>query len=249
LKGLIIPDIQAKPTKRLPKFVPALCKLIRVEKPNFIVQLGDLWDMPSLSSYDTGKKSAEGKRLTADIKAGCDIADAITTAAPSSCKLIYTEGNHEYRIKRYENDNASLAGSLFSPTDYMFGLGWDAYEFLEVAMHSGISFSHFFPRTSKGTTTAASSRNGPASARAMVLANMTTCIAGHKQGLDTYMHCLQDRTYRGIIAGSCYSHNEGYHSPQGHTYWRGVLCLDNVTKKGDFDLREISMQNMLHKYK
>jgi hypothetical protein len=247
---LVIPDLQAKPGQRL-RHVYWLAEYIKAKQPDVIVQLGDLWDIPSLSSYDVGKKSAEGKRLCLDVDIGMKavriIEEAIASIPGYKPKKIFTEGNHEYRIRRYENDHPALAGSLFNPVDYMADLGWDAYPFLAVAKQSGISFSHFFPRTSKGTTSAASQRNGASSATAMVKANMTSCIAGHKQGLDTYIHNLQDHRVRGIIAGSFYEHNEGYHSPQGNSYWRGVLMLNNV-KNGDYDLTEVSIDYLRRRY-
>ena len=245
---LVIPDIQAKPGHSL-KHLGYLASFIKEKRPDCIVQLGDLWDIPSLSSYDRGKKAAEGKRLVADVRIGQLAAQMITPNIRGyRPKLIYTEGNHEYRIQRYENDYPELEGALFSPVDYMDDLGWESYPFLQVAQWRGISFSHFFPRTATGTTSAASQRNGASSALAMVRANMTTCIAGHKQGLDSAIFTLNDHRKRGIIAGSFYSHNEGYHSAQGHNYWRGVLMLNNV-KKGDFDLTEVSLGYLRRKYK
>ena len=247
---LVIPDIQAAPGRSV-KHIQWLAKYIAAKKPDCIVQLGDLWDIPSLSSYDVGKRSAENKRLCMDVDAGMVVVNIIEQAIKSvkgyKPKKIFVEGNHEHRIRRYENDYPALTGSLFSPVDYMADLGWEAHTFLRVAKYGGISFSHFFPRTIKGTTSAASQRNGPASASAMVRANMTSCIAGHKQGLDVYIHNLNDSRVRGIIAGSFYLHNEGYHSPQGNSYWRGVLMLNNV-KNGDYDLTEVSIDYLRKKY-
>ena len=247
---LVVPDLQVKPSQSM-KHLHWLAGYIKAKKPDCIVQLGDLWDIPSLSSYDIGKKTAENKRLCLDVDAGMMavhiIEEAIRSCKGYSPKKIYVEGNHEYRIKRYENDYPALAGSLFSPVDYMAGQGWDAFPFLQVTKFAGISFSHFFPRTIKGNTSAASQRNGPSSASAMVRANMTSCIAGHKQGLDVYIHNLDSHRVRGIIAGSFYTHNEGYHSPQGNSYWRGVLMLNNV-KNGDYDLTEVSIDYLRKKY-
>lgn len=130
---LVIPDIQAKPGQSY-KHLEALQRFIAKKRPSCIVQLGDLWDIPSLSSYDVGKKSAEGKRLVADINAGKKAVDLITPKIRGyKPKLIYTEGNHEYRIRRYENDYPALEGSLFCPVAYMESQGWDSYPFLAVA--------------------------------------------------------------------------------------------------------------------
>ena len=68
---LVIPDTQVKPgvpTDNLRWF-----GLYAAEKmPDVIVHLGDHWDMPSLSSYDKGKRAMEGRRYRADVQAGND---------------------------------------------------------------------------------------------------------------------------------------------------------------------------------
>jgi len=244
---LIIPDIQAKPAHKL-VHLRWLASYIRSKRPDCIVQMGDLGDFPSLSSYDRGRRAAENRRLDADVRAFERAAQLITPKIRGyNTKLIFTEGNHEDRIRRFENDNAELSGSLFSPTEHMASLGWESHQFLEVATWQGVSFSHFFPRTMQGTTTAGSSRNGASTALAMTKANMTSCVAGHKQGLDTAIYNLQGKRIRGIIAGSFYLHDEGYHTPQGHSYWRGVLMLNNV-RQGDYDLTEVSIDYLRRKY-
>jgi hypothetical protein len=70
LKILVVPDLQVKPGLKL-DHVTHISKYIRDKKPDVVVQIGDLWDFPSLSSYDKGKKSAEGRRVDADFEAGC----------------------------------------------------------------------------------------------------------------------------------------------------------------------------------
>jgi len=241
---LVIPDIQAKPGQKL-RHLEHLAKFIRKIKPDCIVQLGDLWDYPSLSSYDRKKKASEGKRLIADHNIGCKAARMITPR--HNCRLIFTKGNHEYRVDLYENDYPELEGALPNCMSYMTSLGWEAYGFLDVVKVRGVSFSHFFPRASTGNVTASSQRNGASTALNMLKANMTSCVAGHKQGLDSALFNAPDGRKRGIIAGSFYTHDEKYLGPQGNNYWRGVLLLNNV-KNGDFDLTEVSLEYLRKKY-
>jgi hypothetical protein len=40
------------------------------KKPDRIIHIGDHWDMPSLSSFDVGKKAFEGRTYASDIQAG-----------------------------------------------------------------------------------------------------------------------------------------------------------------------------------
>ena len=68
VRHLIIPDVQAKYGEDF-TFLKKIGTYIVEKKPNVIIQLGDFSDMESLSSYDQGKKSFEGKRYTKDIEA------------------------------------------------------------------------------------------------------------------------------------------------------------------------------------
>ena len=68
---LVIPDTQVKPGVPTDN-IRWIGQYIADTRPDVIVNLGDFWDMPSLSSYDKGKKTFEGRRYKADIKAGND---------------------------------------------------------------------------------------------------------------------------------------------------------------------------------
>ena len=65
---LVIPDTQVKEGVSL-DHLRWLGNYIVSKRPDIIVHIGDHADMPSLSSYDVGKKSFEGRRYTNDIEA------------------------------------------------------------------------------------------------------------------------------------------------------------------------------------
>lgn len=68
-KHFILPDTQVKPGVLLNHFqwaADAICEYM----PHVLVHLGDHWDMPSLSQWDKGKMSAEGRAYEDDIQAG-----------------------------------------------------------------------------------------------------------------------------------------------------------------------------------
>ena len=66
IKIAVIPDTQVKKGVPIDHLLYA-GKYIAEKKPDVIVHIGDHWDMPSLSSYDKGKKSFEGRRYKDDI--------------------------------------------------------------------------------------------------------------------------------------------------------------------------------------
>lgn len=75
-KHLVIPDVQFKPGNDT-KFLEAIGNYIVEKRPDVVVNLGDFADMPSLSSYDVGTKSFEGRRYKDDIAASVQAMEAL----------------------------------------------------------------------------------------------------------------------------------------------------------------------------
>ena len=71
MKHMIIPDTQVKPGSSL-KHLEWAGQYAVEKKPDVIVHIGDHWDMPSLSSWDVGKKSFEGRRYVHDVESGIE---------------------------------------------------------------------------------------------------------------------------------------------------------------------------------
>ena len=96
---LVIGDPHAHPDYDNKRFT-VLGKYIAREKPDVIVCIGDMADMPSLSSYDRGTKGFEGKRYNKDIKAVLDAQDKLLTpiakARGYNPVLHMCMGNFEY---------------------------------------------------------------------------------------------------------------------------------------------------------
>lgn len=248
---LVIPDTQCKPGDDL-MHIEALNRYILDKRPDNIVQLGDWFDFPSLSLYDKGKKAAEGRRLTDDWEIGClalaVLMDGWEENDYNPERLIFTAGNHEYRVDRHGEEYPALSGSLPDYLGFFEDMGWEAYPFLEPVELEGIMFSHFFPKNSKGGVSAGSARNGASSAMAQLRNNMTSCIAGHKQGMDSATYPTAKGRLRSEIVGSFYQHDEDYMGPQGNSYWRGVLMLHEVDGLGDYLRGEVSLDYLMRRY-
>lgn len=246
-KILVIPDVQAKPGHDF-AYLRKLGQYIVEKKPDTIICLGDFADMPSLSSYDVGKKIFEGRRYKSDIVASKTAMQ--TLLAPLDAyksdnkaynpKMVMLYGNHEHRINRAVNDDPKLDGVLSLDDLEYEKFGWITVPFLEVHVEEGVAFSHYF-------TTGLAGR--PAStASAQLNKKHMSCIAGHQQGLQIATAYRADgQPITSIIAGSFYEHNEDYMSPQGNKHWRGVLMLHEV-KDGAFDLMPVSLNYLNKKY-
>jgi hypothetical protein len=251
-KHLIIPDAQIRPGDDY-KFLEAIGNYIIAKKPDVIVNLGDFADMPSLSSYDVGKKSFEGRRYIKDVEAVKDAQEIllrplcdyqrrqnINKKKVYSPKLVLTLGNHENRIDRAVNLDPKLEGVLDKEHLCYSEYGWEVHPFLSVVVLDGVAYSHYFTSGVLGrpATTAAAQLNK----------KHMSCIAGHQQGLQIHMAQRADgNRLTSIIAGSCYEHDEDYLGPQGNKHWRGILMLHEV-EDGSFDHMPVSLEYLKKKY-
>jgi hypothetical protein len=244
IKIAIVPDLQIRPGLNL-DHCTWISKYLGAKQPDVIVNLGDLWDFPSLSSFDKGKRAAENRRVGVDFTAGCNGVERLMEYVKHKPRWVFTEGNHCERLKRYANDIPEL-DTLPDPCAYLEDLGWETYPFLKPVRIGGVAFAHIFPKNAQGRETAAGQRMGPPSAHAMIKANMESCVMGHRQGLETAIFHTGRRTYRGIIAGSAYRHNESYLGPT-QNYWRGILMAHEV-RDGNFSLMEVTLNYLQGQY-
>lgn len=249
---LVLPDVQVKPGNDL-TFLNNIGKYIVEKKPDTVVCIGDFADMPSLSSYDVGKKSFEGRRYKADIDATHAAMVALlsplwefNTKAKKghreryNPRLVLTLGNHEDRISRVVNGDPKLEGTIGLSDLRYEEFGWDVYPFLEPVVLDGICYSHYFVTGVAGRPST--------TAQAQLAKQHMSCIAGHQQGLQiATAHRADGKRLTSIIAGSCYEHDEDYLGFQGNRHWRGFLMLHEVND-GQFDLMPVSLNYINNKY-
>ena len=253
-KILVIPDMQIKPNIDL-RFVYAIGRYILDKRPDIVINLGDMADMPSLSSYDKGKKSHEGKRYLNDVesvitaqKVLFDPINAYNDSLPKSRKAeiynpltIFLEGNHEKRIDTATELNAVLDGSLDLRKDLKLDDYWDkVFEFLQVVTVQGIAFSHYFTTGVMG--------KAAGTAQAQLKKVHMSCIAGHQPGRQTFTEKAADgRLLTSMIIGSSYDYNLDYMGVQGNKHWRGIVMLHSAID-GEFDEVYVPTKYLMQKY-
>lgn len=251
-RHLIIPDTQIRPGVSV-DHISWIAQYAIDKRPDVLVILGDWADMSSLSSYDKGTKSFEGRTYRDDILAANDALQMLMAPIDTEIKKrasghrtrwnlrkIVTLGNHENRINRAIETQRELDG-LISTDDLFFKQwGFEVYPFLEVAAVDGIAYSHYFVSGVMGRPVT--------SARALLQKKYMSCIAGHQQGYDVAT------AYRGdgaritaIIAGSCYLHDESYLNPQSNKHYRGLVMLNEVNN-GEFDEMKVSLGYLKDRY-
>ncbi len=252
MKHLVIPDVQIKPGNDT-KFLSSIGNYIVAKKPDVVLCIGDFADMPSLSSYDVGKKSFEGRRYRDDIQATHQGMEALLAPLKTHNarmrrgkhsqyvpRLILTMGNHENRITRATNNDPKLDGTIGIEDLKYAEYGWEVHEFLKPVVVDGVAYCHYF-------TTGLLGR--PCSSANMQLTKKhMSCIAGHQQGLQIATgHRADGKRLTSVIAGSCYEHDEVYLGPQGNKHWRGILMLHEVVD-GEFDLMPVSLKFLKERY-
>lgn len=237
---LVIPDTQLKPGVPMEHMTWA-GKYAAEKRPDIIVHIGDAADMHSLSSYDKGKKSFEGRRYKADIAAahhGMELfSNELAKENGYDPDMRLTYGNHCHRITRAVENQPELEG-VISLDDLKFEeLGWRTHPFLEIVELQGIEFSHYFatgPKLLAASTAAAIMRR-----------RQTSAVAGHNQAFDMVVHPVTGKI--AMMVGAFYQHQEDYLGPQGQAQRLQIVML-NEAKDGHFDPMLVSLNYLKRKY-
>lgn len=252
MKHLVIPDCQVKPGHDL-SYLNWIGKYIVDKQPEVVVCLGDFADMPSLSSYDVGTKSFEGRRYKSDIEAshlGMEI--LLRPIRPYNAKaakghrqrylprFVLTLGNHENRINKVTNSDPKLDGTISIEDLKYKEYGWEVHKFLDVVVIDGIAYSHYFCSGVMGRPCT--------TATAQLTKKHQSCVSGHQQGFQIATANRADGTrLTSIIAGSSYPHDEEYLNGQTNNHWRGILMLHGV-ENGEFDCVPVPLRYLRNKY-
>jgi hypothetical protein len=243
-RHFIIPDRQAKPG------VPMdhnrwIGYAIQDYQPDVVVDIGDNADFPSMSMHTaSGSMDKEGRRLIQDIEAANE-AERILREAMEGYKpkrMVRLRGNHEIRLMRYVDANPVLQGLV--GLHLLDDQGWEVIPYFNGSPQAveidGIQYAHFFanPNTGKpigGTIANRLSKIG------------SSFVQGHVQGLlQGNVQYATGLIRHGIVAGSCYLHDEEYKG-MANAHWRGVVVLNEV-RNGQFCEMPLTLDYLCRKY-
>lgn len=251
---LVMPDAHAAPGQNLRRFVwfgklaeklgrEAMAKGV----PFRIVSIGDTADYSSLNYYERGKAKSHGKTYPADVKAHEEamalIMANVSPEVAAYADWIWIEGNHEYRSRRYMNDNPELQGVLNGAYDVMEAAGWETVPFMEWKVLDGVGYCHYMQNPGTGKPV-----GGVNVARSLVLKGMRSVVVGHNHQLDTYTTTdVFGNPVQALSCGCYFEHFEDYAGQSNARWWRGLCVLRNV-KNGGYDLETISMDTLKEAY-
>lgn len=240
-----IPDTQVRKGEPTDHLVWA-GKAVKEYAPDLVVHAGDHWDFPSLSRYDApGSLAMEGARVEDDIAAGNEALELLTRSMGKfKGRKVILEGNHENRLERAINADPRLAGTLGYHLLNRERLGWEVVPYFCGAPGQitvdGIVYAHYFAAVNTGR---------PIGGTALNKLNHIgqSFVQGHVQGLDMGSKQFATGQMRqGIVAGSCYLHDEGYKG-QANNHWRGILVLNEV-RNGEFCAMPLTLDYLCRKY-
>lgn len=224
LSIIVIADTQCKPGISL-DYCKWIGQYIFDKKPDVVVHIGDHFDFPSLSSYDKGKKSFEGRRLKEDLDAGHlgmkHIVDGFKKDGYNP-RMVFCTGNHCARIDRVAEENPEFSGFVGTQMLNLEQYGWEVYPFLKPAVIENIFFVHYLANPFTGKP-----YGGTAMSQLKTVGN--SFVVGHKQILDVAIRPTLDGKHQlGVVNGACYLHEEEYKGFQGQNHFRGLTMLHEV---------------------
>ena len=251
-KHLVIPDVQAKASVSL-DHLEWVGKYIVAKQPDTVICIGDFCDLESLSSYDVGKKSFEGRRYKQDIETAHKAMTMFLTPlwefnARSKLnhekqyhpRLVLTLGNHEDRINRVVESDPKWDGVVALKDLKYEEFGWEVLPYLEPIVIDGVAYCHYFTSGTMGKPVT--------SAAALLAKKHQSCVMGHVQGRQIAYGTRADGTQiTGLFVGGFYQHDEAYLRWQGNKHWRGVWVLHEVNN-GSFDEMPVSLEYLGRRY-
>lgn len=228
-----------------------LAKLIIDLQPEVVINIGDAADMASLSAYDKGKRSFQGRSYRKDIDAHLEFQDRIWAPVRARKKKlpyrVVLEGNHEHRVERALDLSPELEGTI-GFKDFEFDDYYDDVVRYEggtpgVIEVDGIQYAHYFVSGVKGLPI-----SGLHPAASLIAKGHTSCTAGHLHLADWSSHTTLDgRKIAGAMCGVYQDYRSDWAGKVNDLWWRGLLIKQNV-EAGQYDPCFVSMNTIRKMY-
>jgi hypothetical protein len=202
--------------------------LIHDLKPDTVIDIGDFFDMPSLCSYDRGKKSFEGRSYKRDIEAGLDAQDRMMHEIKKYKKklprFVRTLGNHENRVNRAVELDRVLDGTIGTDDFMSKEYGFEEYPFLEAVDIDGIDYSHYFVTGVSGRPI-----GGEHPAYSLLTKRFKSSTCGH-------VHTFDYQDYHADYAGPA------------NDIWNPGIVVKRGVENGAYDIEHISLKRIEEAY-
>lgn len=207
--------------------------------------------MPSLASYDQGKRSFNGRTYRADIDSCLDFNDRLWEPLRQRKKKmprrVFLEGNHEHRIERALDLSPELVGTI-GLKDLQLERWYN-----DVILYSGntpgtieldgVTYAHYFVSGIKGLPL-----GGEHPGYTHITKLFTSSTAGHSHLLDYSIRTNNSGTkLMGLQAGCFIDFPMEWAGETNRLWSRGVVIKRNV-EKGQYDFQWISLDTLKREY-
>lgn len=226
-------------------------RLILDLKPTTVVNLGDMWDFPSMAGYDKGKKSFWGRTFKKDIDAGLEFDERLWAPIRKAKKKrpysIFMEGNHENRLKKAIDLQPELEGTI-SFKDLQLDNNYDeVYEYSGatpgIAEVDGVFYAHYFCSGVMGR-----SISGEHPAYSLISKQYSSCTCGHIHTTDYAVRTdPKGRRVHGLVAGVAQDYDSPWAGEINKLWWRGVIIKREV-HNGTYNPQWVSLDELKKAY-
>ena len=207
--------------------------------------------MPSLSSYDRGRKSFQGRSYRADIDVGCDFHERLWTPVKRRKKkqprTVFCMGNHEHRVHRAIDLQPELEGAI-GYSDFQLDRWYDdvvEYEgstpgHIEI---DGITYAHYFISGVAGRPV-----GGEHPATSLITKKLSSATCGHLHLADwSNRMALHGNRIMGCFAGCYQDYISDWAGVISNLWWSGVVLKKEVSN-GCYDPQFISLNQLKREY-
>lgn len=250
---VVIPDQHDEPEASKER-ADWLGKYIKEERPDVVINLGDAWDMGSLSSYDKGKAAFYGSSYNKDIISGLEFQERIWEPVRQAKKKqpykIFLIGNHEERINKVLQFEHHLQGDKYGISINDLDLRRHYHDIIPyngttpgIFTFEGVNFAHYFVSGAMGRPI-----SGDNHARNLLNKLHASCVCGHSHTIDfSATSTPSGKKLFSAVAGIYKDKQSGWAGNSERNWWRGVLTLRNV-ETGSFDPEFISLKALAREY-
>lgn len=250
---LVVPDPHAHPEFGNDR-ADWLGKFILDRKPDFVVNMGDTFDMPSLSSYDKGKASFHGNSYEEDVKAGLDFLDRmwypIKKAKRKKPHSVFLVGNHEARLTKVLEYDPQLSGDRFGVSfnnyqlkDYHNEVVYYDGQTPGIYSIEGVSFAHYLISGIMGRPI-----SGEHHAASLIAKTHSSCVVAHSHTVDWAVRStVTGKTIMGLVSGVFQDYDAKWAGSCNDLWWPGLVYLRGV-EDGSYDPEFISLGALRREY-
>ena len=224
-----------------------LGQLVAEVRPDVCVDVGDWTDFGSLSSYDKGKRSFEGRRYWRDVEHSIDARerfDKPLRGLRKKPRKVALRGNHEARIDKITDAEPMLDGVISHADLQVTEHGWEDVPFMVPITIGGIAFSHYFASGIMGRAI-----GGMHLASALLRLGFMSCVQGHSHTFDVAERTRADGSkVLGMSVGAFFEHFMPWAGAQANAmYFRGIIVIRDVTG-GYGQVEKISLETIRRRY-